>query len=79
MRVAYLDDVFMRPTAFRKTYALGTHTAKKPARAKRRSALSEKLKAIWADPVIQEKIALGIENNRKGDFYLNFVDEKTAT
>lgn len=38
--------------------------------------LSEKLKAIWADPVIQEKIALGIENNRKGDFYLNFVDEK---
>lgn len=39
--------------------------------------LSEKLKKLWSDPVLQEKIALGIENNRKGDFYLNFIDAKS--
>ena len=38
--------------------------------------LSDKLRSIWADPVLQEKIALGIENNRKGDFYLHFIDSR---
>ncbi len=38
--------------------------------------MSDKLKSIWADPVLQEKIKLGIENNRKGDFYLSFINAK---
>ena len=38
--------------------------------------LSDKLRSIWTDPVLQEKIALGIENNRKGDFYLHFIDSR---
>ncbi len=38
--------------------------------------LSDKLKKMWADPTLQEKIKLGIENNRKGDFYLSFIDNK---
>ena len=46
------------------------------AAQKGEAPLSDKLKSLWADPVLQEKIALGIENNRKGDFYLTFIDQK---
>lgn len=46
------------------------------AAQKGEALLSDKLKSLWADPVLQEKIALGIENNRKGDFYLTFIDQK---
>ena len=46
------------------------------ADTKGETPISDKLKTLWADPVLQEKIAIGIEHNRKGDFYLNFVDEK---
>ncbi|MDD3545236.1 MAG: endo-1,4-beta-xylanase [Kiritimatiellae bacterium] len=38
--------------------------------------ISDKVLKMWADPVLQEKIALGIENNRKGDFYIEFLDAK---
>ena len=38
--------------------------------------ISEKLKALWSDPVLQEKMQIGIEHNRKGDFYLEFKDWK---
>jgi len=38
--------------------------------------MSEKLKSLWSDPVLQEKMQIGIEHNRKGDFYLEFRDWK---
>ena len=38
--------------------------------------MSEKLKALWSDPVLREKMQIGIEHNRKGDFYLEFKDWK---
>ena len=39
--------------------------------------ISNKLRELWSDPVLQEKIKVGIEHNRKGDFYLKFVNAKT--
>ncbi len=50
--------------------------AKKTVEKKGETPLSDKLRALWADPVLQEKINLNIENNRKGDFYLTFINEK---
>lgn len=38
--------------------------------------ISNKLRKLWSDPVLQEKINIGIEHNRKGDFYLNFVNAR---
>ncbi len=51
------------------------HDAKTPEGRKVELPMSEKLKKLWSDPVLQEKIKLGIENNRKGDFYLSFIDK----
>ena len=39
--------------------------------------ISDKLRELWSDPVLQEKIKVGIEHNRKGDFYLKFVNART--
>ena len=35
--------------------------------------VSEKLKAIWSDPVLQEQLDAGIKANRMSDFFLKFI------
>ena len=35
--------------------------------------VSDKLKALWDDPVLQEQLDTGIKANRMSDFFLKFI------
>ena len=48
-------------------YCLRPEKNKKPLRG-----FTDEVKKMWSDTVLQERIALGIETNRKGDFFLYF-------
>ncbi|MBQ2722083.1 MAG: endo-1,4-beta-xylanase, partial [Opitutales bacterium] len=58
-------------TLFCGVVATSVFSAPKPE-----TPISDKLRELWSDPVLQEKIKIGIEHNRKGDFYLHFVNKK---
>ena len=38
--------------------------------------VSDKLKSLWADPVLQEQLDAGIKANRMSDFFLKFIVNK---